>query len=42
MGNNIEGFDWADGRHCASQKNVEGGMLIELCLEKDISVSNTW
>ena len=35
----IDGFD---GGHGVDQRNFEGRMLLEFCLEKKLCVSNTW
>ena len=38
----IDGFDGVHGRHGKGQRNLEGRMLLEFCLEKELCVSNTW
>ena len=42
IGGYIEGFDGVRGEYGIGQRNLEGGMLLEFCLEKELCVSNTW
>ena len=42
VGRHIDGFDEIHGGYGAGQSNLEGGMLLEFCLEKELCVSNTW
>ena len=35
-------FDGLNGVHGVHQRNLEGRMLLEFCLEKELCVSNTW
>ena len=39
VGKHIDGFD---GGHGIGQKNSEGRMLLEFCLEKELCVAITW
>ena len=39
VGRHIDGFNGGNG---AGQRNLEGRMLLEFCLEKELCVSNTW
>ena len=38
IGRHIDGIH---GVHCVGQRNVEGRMLLELCPEKELCLSNT-
>ena len=42
----LDEFDGHVGRHLVvygvGQRNLEGRMLLELCLEEELCVSNTW
>ena len=40
IGRHIDGFDWVHGGHDIDQSNLEGRMLLEFCLEKELCVSN--
>ena len=42
IGRYIDGFDEEHGGYGAGQRNLEGRMLLEFCLEKELCVSNTW
>ena len=42
VGRNIYGFYDAHGECGVVQRNFEGRMFPELCLEKELCVSNTW
>ena len=42
VGRHIDGHGGAQGRYGAGQRNLEGRMLLEFCLEKELCVSNTW
>ena len=42
IGRHIYGFDRVHGVNGVSQRNLEGNMLLELCLERKLWVSNTW
>ena len=42
IGRHIDGFDGMHGGNGAGQMNLEGQMLLEFCLEKELCVSNTW
>ena len=37
-----DGFDGVHGGYGTGQRNLEGGMFLEFCLEKELCVSNTW
>ena len=39
VGRHIDGFD---GGYGVGLSNLEGRMLLEFCLEKELCVSNTW
>ena len=41
VGRHIDGFDGMHGGHCVGQRNLDGRMLLEFCLEKGLCVSNT-
>ena len=38
----IDGFDGVYVGYDIDQRNLEGRMLLEFCLEKELCVSNTW
>ena len=38
----IDGFHGVYGGYVVGQGNLEGRMLLEFCLEKELFVSNTW
>ena len=42
VGRHIVGFDGVNGQLGVGQRNLEGSMLLEFCLEKELCVSNTW
>ena len=42
IGRGIDGFDGVHGGYGIGQRNLEGRMLLEFCLEKELCVSNTW
>ena len=42
VGMHIDGFDEVHGGYSAGQSNLKGTMFFELCLEKELCVSNTW
>ena len=42
MGRHIGGFDGVHGWHGVGQRNLEGGTLLESCMEKELFMSNTW
>ena len=42
VGRHIDRFDGVHGGYCVGQRNLEGRMSLELCLEKESCVSNTW
>ena len=39
---NIDEFDGVHGWYVMHQRNLEGGMLQQFCLEKELYVSNIW
>ena len=41
-GRHIDGYDRVHGGYGVGQRNFEGKMLFELCLEKELCVTNTW
>ena len=41
LGRHIGEFDVVHSGYGVSQRNLEGGMLLEFCLEKELYVSNT-
>ena len=41
VGRRVDGFDEDHGGFCEGQVNLEGRMLLEFCLEKELCVSNT-
>ena len=42
VGRYIDGLDGASGGYGVGQRNVEGRMSLELCLEKQLCMSKTW
>ena len=42
VGRYINGFDGVRGGYGVGQRNLEGRMLLQFCLEKELCVSNTW
>ena len=42
VGRHVYGFDGVHGEYGVGQRNLEGRMLLEFCLEKQLCVSNTW
>ena len=42
VGRYIDGFDGVHGENCIGQKKLEGRILLEICLEKKLCVSNAW
>ena len=42
MGRHNDGFDFVHGGHIVSQRSLEGRMLLEFCLKKQLCVSNAW
>ena len=42
VGRHFDGFDCVHGRYGVGQGNLEGRMLFEFCLEKELCVSSTW
>ena len=42
IGRHIDGFYGVRGGHCAGQRNLEGRMSLEFCLDKALCVSDTW
>ena len=42
VGRHIDGFNGVHGGYGVGQRNLEGRMLIEFCLEKELWLSNTW
>ena len=42
MDRHIDGFDGVSGGCGVGQRNLEGRMLLEICLCKALCVSNTW
>ena len=41
-GRHIDGFDGVRERYGAGQRNLQGRILLDFCLEKELCVSNTW
>ena len=41
VGRHIDGFDGVQGGYCACPRNLEGGMLLDFCLEKELCMSKT-
>ena len=42
VGRHIDGLDGVHGGYDVGQRNLEGRMLLESYLEKELCVSNTW
>ena len=42
VGRHIDGFDGVHGGYGAGHRNLEGKMLLDYCLEKELCLSNTW
>ena len=42
LGRHIDRFDVVHGGYGAGLRNLEGRMLLEFCLEKELCMSNTW
>ena len=42
IGKHIDGFDGVNGGFGLGQRNLEGRMLLELSLEKELCASNMW
>ena len=42
VGRHIDRFDWVHGGYGVGQRNLEGRMLLEFCLEMELCASNTW
>ena len=42
VGRHVDGFDGVRGQYCVGQRNAEGRMLLEFCLEKELCASKTW
>ena len=42
VGRHIDGYDGVHGGYGVGQRNLDGGMLLRFCLEKELCVSNTW
>ena len=42
VGRHVDGLDGVHGGYGVGQRNLEGRMLLEFCLEKKLCVSNTW
>ena len=42
VGEEIEGFEHVYGGNGMGQRNAEGRMLLELCDERELCVTNTW
>ena len=42
VGRHIDGFDGVHGGYGVGQRNLEGRMLLEFSLKKELHVSNTW
>ena len=42
VGTHIDGFDGMHVGEGVGHRNLEGGILLEFCLEKSLCVSNTW
>ena len=41
-GRHIDGFEGVHGGYSVGHGNLQGRILLEFCLEKDLCVSNTW
>ena len=42
IGRHIDGLEGMCGGHGVGQSNLEGRMLLQFCLEKELCVSNSW
>ena len=42
VGRHIDGFDGVHGGYGVGLRKLEGGMLLEFCLHRELCVSNTW
>ena len=42
VGRHIDAFDWVHGGYGVGQKNLQGKMLVEFCLDSMTHVSTTW
>ena len=42
VGRRIDGSDVVHGGYGVGQRNLEGQILLEFCLEKELCASNTW
>ena len=42
IGRHIDGFDGVHGGYVVGQRNLEGKMLLEFCLDRKLCVSNKW
>ena len=42
FGKHIDGSDGFHGGYGVGQRNLEGRMLLEFCLDKELCVSNIW
>ena len=42
VGRHIDGFSGVHRWYCVGQRNLEGRMLLEFCLEKELRMPNTW
>ena len=42
VGGHTDGFDGVHGGYDVGQRNFEGRMLLQLSLDKELSVSNAW
>ena len=42
IGRHIDGFCGVHGEYRVCHRNLEGRMLLESCLEKELCLSNTW
>ena len=42
VGRHIDSFDGVHGGYGVGQRNLEGRMLLEFCLDKELCASNTW
>ena len=42
VGEHIDGYDGVHGRYRIGQRNLEGRMLLEFCLEKKLWLSSIW
>ena len=42
IGKEVDGFEGVHGGFGIGKRNLEGGLLLEFCVEKDLCVSNSW